>query len=190
MLRILKYVCVIVGCLGLTHGVASSQEVIHAMTGTVTSIDAAHNMFTLFRDNGSQVNFKNMIDPKVRIADDKMILADATAARAFDKKGAYVIVFYFGGSDNPTAVAVEALGQGPFSSTVGTIASFNEKTRMISVEDRSGSIRRYKINPGTVAESAFGVVPGPKFRAEKGDHVRVVGAANDDGPTALFVNVM
>jgi hypothetical protein len=190
MLRILRHACVAVGCLSLTGAVANAQEVIHAITGTIRSIDAAQKTFTLFRDNGSLITFKDMTDAKVRIAIDKRIFSDATPASAFDQKDAYVIVFYYGLSETPIAVAVQALGAGPFTATVGTVASFNEKERLISVKDESGSIHSYKINTATVAESYDGVVEGLKFRAEKGDHVRVVGAVTSDNPTALFVNVM
>jgi hypothetical protein len=147
-------------------------------------------MFTLWRDNGSQVTFKSTATAKVRIANDKRILSEATAASAFNKKGAYVIVFYFGESDNPTAVAVQALGQGPLTSTSGKVAGFDERARLISVQDTSGSTQRYKIDADTVAESDFGVVEGLRLHIEKGDHVRVVGAANNKGKTALFIKVM
>ena len=189
MLRILIFVAV--WCLGLTGAVVSAQEVVHAMTGTISSIDAAHKMFTLLRYNGPTITFKDMTDSDAPlIANVKKICSDATAARALDKKGTYVIVFYYGLRDNPTAVAVEALGGGPFTSTVGTVAGFNEKDRMISVEDRSGSIQRYKINAHTVAEGDYGAVDGLRLHAEKGNQVLVVGVADNNGPTALFVNVM
>jgi hypothetical protein len=188
MLRILTLACVAAGCLGLTDVVASAQEVIHAMTGTIRSIDATQQMFTLFRDSGSLVTFTT--NAKVGVAIDKKVFPDATVAGAFDQKDAYVIVFYYGPTDNPTAVAVQALGRGPFTATVGTVASFSEKGRLISVKDESGSIHSYKINEATVAESDSGVVEGRKFHAEKGDHIRVVGAVTDDNPTAVFVNVM
>jgi hypothetical protein len=185
------YACVAVGCLGLTGAVAGAQEVIHAMTGTIRSIDSAHKTFTLFRENGSQLTFNDMTASNVRImANDKKIISDAIAARAFDKKGAYAIVFYFGSADNPTAVAGEALGPGPFTSTVGTVAGFDEKDRLISVQDKSGSIQNYKIGAGTIAESGLGIVDGPRLHAEKGQHVRVVGANTNSGPKALFVNEM
>jgi hypothetical protein len=190
MLRILMHACVAAGCLGLTGTVASAQEVIHAMTGTVRSIDATQKTFTLFKDSGTLVTFKDMTDAKVRVANDKKVLPDAAAARAIDKKDAYVIVFYYGTTDNPTAVAVRALGHGPFTATAGTVANFNGKDRSISVKDETGSIHSYRISTDTVAESDFGVVEGLKFHAGKGDHVRVVGAVTSDSPTALFVSVM
>jgi hypothetical protein len=190
MLRMLKVACAIVTCLGCAGVVAGAQEVIHAMTGSIRSIDAAQKSFTLFRDSGSLITFKDATGSKIRIANDAKILSDATTARAFDKKDAYVIVFYYGITDNPTAVAVRALGTGPFTAIVGTITSFSDKDRSISVKDESGSIHDYKISADTVAESNFGVVEGFKIRAEKGGHIRVVGAVTNDSPTALFLNLM
>jgi hypothetical protein len=190
MLRILKVACVAVGCLGFAGAVASAQEVIHAMTGTVRAIDAAQKSFTLFRDSGSLITFNDMVGSKAQIARDEKILSDATSAEAFDKKDAYVIVFYYGMADNPTAVAVRALGTGPFTATVGTVTSFDGRDGLISVKDESGSVHSYKINADTIAESDFGVVEGFKIHAEKGGHIRIVGAVNKDSTTALFLNLM
>jgi hypothetical protein len=183
MLRILKVACLAAGCLGFSGVVAHAQEVVHAMTGTIRSIDAAQKSFTLFRDSGSLITFKEATGSKMRIA-------NATSADSFNQKDAYVIVFYYGMIDNPTAVAVHALGTGPFTATVGTITSFDERDRSISVKEESGSVVNYKISADTIAESDFGVVQGYKIRPEKGGHIRVVGAVVNDNPTALFLNLM
>ena len=188
MLGIMKYAGM--ACICLTSLTAGSQEVIHAMTGTVDSIDGAHKTFTLFRDNGTRVAFTDVTNPKVRIATDRRIYSDVTPASAFNTKGAYVIVFYFGGGDTRTAVAVEVLGKGPFTSTAGTVSGINGTTREVSVKDKSGSVARYKINSRTIAESDFGAVDGLKLHIQKGDHVRIVGASSSTPPTALFVNDM
>jgi hypothetical protein len=190
MLRILKVACVAVGCIGFTGVVAGAQEVIHAMTGTVRSIDSTQKTFTLFRDSGSLITFKDKTGSKTQIANDEKIFSDAAAAGASDKKDAYVIVFYYGMTDNPTAVAVRALGKGPFTATVGTVTNFSEKARSLTVKDESGSIHNYKISADTVAESDFGVVEGYKIHAEKGGHIRVVGEVTNDSPTALFLSLM
>ena len=189
MLRVLIYACAAVGSLGLTS-VAGAQEVIHAMTGTIRSIAAAQKTFTLFRDNGSLITFNDVTSGKPGVAYDKDILPDATAAQSFDETGAYAIVFYYGLIDHPTAVAVQALGHGPFTATVGTITSFNEKGRQIAIKDDSGSVHSFKLNASTIAESDLGVVEGLKLRAEKGEHIRVVGEVTDGSPTALFLRVM
>lgn len=190
MLRILRNACVALGCLGLAGAIAGAQEVVHAMTGTIRSIDAAQKTFTLVQDDGTFVTFKDTTDSKSRIGSDERFLPDATRARASDKKNAYVIVFYYGMAEHPTAVAVEALGSGPFTDTDGTVSSFNEKERSISVKDESGSIHEYKINEATIADSGLGVVGDLRFHPDKGGHVRVVGEVANGSPTAVFLNLM
>jgi hypothetical protein len=188
--RILKIGFVAVGCLGLTGATAGAQEVIHAMTGTVRSVDAAQKSFLLFRDTGTLITFKDATGAKIHASNDTKIFPSAATARAADKKDDYVIVFYYGMTDDPTAVAVQALGAGPFTATVGTVADYSDRDRSIAVRDDSGTIHHYKINASTVAESDFGVVDGLKFHAEKGGHIRVVGAVTNDDATALFLNAM
>jgi len=190
MLKTFKVVLLVVSCLGFAGAVAGAQEVIHAMTGTIRAIDAADKSFTLFRDSGSLITFKDATGSKTRAANASKILSDATAASAYDKKDAYVIVFYYGVSDNPTALAVRALGSGPFTATIGTVADFSDKARVILVKDDSGAVHEYKIDANTIAESDFGVVEGFKIHADKGGHVRVVGAVTSSNPTALFLNLM
>src|ERR1035441_2132094 len=96
-------------CLGLTCHVAMAQEVVHALTGTVSSIDPVGKTITVFLDGGSQGVLKGMANSKTSLSVDKKLLAAATTADAFNKNGAYVIVFYFGGTDARTAVALRSL---------------------------------------------------------------------------------
>ncbi len=189
MQQILRVACV-VGCLGLAAAPAGAQEVIHAMTGTIRSIDTANQSFVLFRDGGSLLTFKDMTGSRVPMAVDKGILPAPAEGRVSGKTNEYVIVFYYGLEDNPSAAAVETLGTGPFTATAGTVASFNEKDRSLSIKDSTGSIHDYKLTAATIAESDVGVVDGLKFHAEKGGHVRVIGKAAGGSPTAVFVNPM
>ncbi len=79
-----------------------------------------------------------MTNPKTRIAFDKRIEAESTAAGSFDKAGAYVIVFYYyGQADARTAVAVKSLGAGPFGSVEGTVTKF-DRAHSISVQGQYG----------------------------------------------------
>jgi hypothetical protein len=39
----------------------------------------------------------------------------------------------------------------------------------------------------TVAEGNLGAVPGDKFHADKGDHVRIVSSGGNGAATALFI---
>lgn len=190
MLKALVSACVIAGFCASVSVPGGAQEVIHALTGTVSSINPAEKTITVFEDNGSRGVFEDMTNPKTRVAFDKRIAAETTAASSFNKNGAYVIVFYYGGTDNPTAVAFKSLGTGPFTSTVGTISRFENHEHAISVVDKSGAVQTFKITPDTVAEGVSGAVEGLKLSAERGDRVRVVSTMVDGTPTALFVGEM
>jgi hypothetical protein len=175
-------------CLGLTCHVAMAQEVVHALTGTVSSIDPVGKTITVFLDGGSQGVFKGMANSKTSLSVDKKLLAAATTADAFNKNGAYVIVFYFGGTDARTAVALRSLGTGPFTAMEGTVVRSESHDHAISVQDKSGAVQTFKLNADTVAESYSGAVDGLKFQAQKDSHVRVVGTSQNGDLVALFVS--
>lgn len=176
-------------CVAGSCGLASAQAVVHALTGTVSSIDPVAKTITMFLDGGSQGTFKDMTNQKVSLSVDKKVLADTTTPDDFKKSGAYVIVFYFGGTDTRTAVALRSLGKGPFTAASGTVTQFDNH-HSISVQDKSGATQTFSLNADTVAEGMVGAVSGLKFQADKGDHVRVVGTTKDGNPVALFVSEM
>ena len=186
MLKGLARSCMYAVCLALVSVPMGAQEVVHALTGTVSSINNTAKTITVLQDNGSMGVFQGP-NAKARFEFDKKIAAETTAANRFDQQGAYVIVFYFGDGDGRTAVALKNLGKGPFSSTEGVVERFDGHSHFITVRDNAGTVLTFKIDDGTVAEGNLGVVEGRKFAAEKGDHVRVV-SSNDNGVlTALFL---
>jgi hypothetical protein len=175
------------GCL-LSLPAAGAQEIIHALTGTVASINSASKTISILQDNGTRRDFDLLTNPKTRISFDKRIEADSTAAASFDKQGAYVIVFFFyGQGDARTVVALKSLGTGPFSSVEGTVTKFDSHAHTISVQDQSGAVQTLKMDPQTVAEGNLGAVTSDKFHADKGDHVRIVSTGGQGAATALFI---
>lgn len=168
---------------------APAQEVVHALTGTVSSIDPSSKTITLFLDGGSQGVFQDMTNSKIKLSVDKKVLADTTTPDEFKKQGAYVVVFYFGSRDTPTAVALRSLGPGPFTATKGTVERIDGHRSLI-VQDASGATETFALSADTIAEGSGGAVSGLKFQAEKGDQVRVVGTSKDGSPIALFVSQM
>ncbi len=139
MLRRFVSTCVFAVCIASFTAAAGAQEIIHALTGTVASINSAAKTISVMQDNGPSREFGLVPNPKTRIAFDKRIEAESTAAGSFDKQGAYVIVFYYyGQGDARTAVAVKSLGTGPFSSMEGTVTKFDSHAHSISVQDSTG----------------------------------------------------
>jgi hypothetical protein len=180
--------CVVACCISVP---CSAQEIIHALTGTVSDIDTAGKTITVFQDSGSQpVVYRQLNNPKARISFDKHIQPETVSATQFDKQGAYVIVFYFGGDSDRTVVALESLGSGPFQSTRGTVTHYDGRGHTVTIQDESGKPQTFKIVDKTVAESGMGAVDGASFHADKGDRVRIVSSIENGEATALFLRQM
>jgi hypothetical protein len=165
----------------------TAQEVVHALTGSVVSIEASAKTIGVYTDSHSESTFKDMTNPNTPINFDKNIRTIATSADSFNTKGAYVIVFYYGGGDERTAVALRGLGPGPFSQDIGTIVKI-EGRKSISVADGSGSIKSFKLTSNTVAETDYGAVIGSKYQPHQGDKIRVTASVVNGNEVALFIN--
>jgi hypothetical protein len=186
MLRI----SILAGCVSLLPQAAKAQEVVHAMVGTVSSINAAAKTIFLRTDDGSTSEFKAMNDAQTPIKFDKHIRTDATAADEFQKSGERVIVYYYG-YDNPlTAVALRSLGPGPFIKVTGTVVKLARGAHLLTVKDQSGLIQSFKIAADTVVEATSGASEGLRLNSEKGDQVRVNATTVNGVLTALFINTL
>jgi hypothetical protein len=176
-------------CLGLVQPSASAQQVVHALTGTVSSINSATKTISVFQDNGIQGQFTDGTDAKARFSIDKKVALETTAAEAFKNAGAYVVVLYYGSDQERTAVALKNLGSGPFTSVTGMVVKLEGK-HFIAVADETGATQTFKISQDTIGEGYMGAVDGYKFQAQKGDKVRIVGSKDGNELTALFVRLM
>jgi hypothetical protein len=129
-----------------------------------------------------------MTGSRTSIEFDKNIRTEATAADEFKKKGARVIVFYYGAGDVRTVVAIKSLGEGPFTKDSGTVVKFDKKEHSLTIKDSSGAIESFKITSSTVADTDAGAAEGLKFDPHKGESVRVIATQTDGSLTALFIN--
>jgi len=180
-------VCVLVGLLLFVGPQLNAQQIVHALCGTVSSINTSDKTITLFQDSGSPAEFRVMPSSHKRISFDEKVASQVTWAQEFQTKGAYVILFYFGTEENRTAVALKSLGSGPFSSTTGEVTEWSGHNHKLSVRDQQGSIHSYLIDPQTVAETYMGVVNGAKVDLDKGDQVRIVSSLENGNSTVLFI---
>jgi len=181
---------ILVGCILSFAAAATAQEVVHALTGTVRSIDPAKKTITIFTDNGSEGLFRELQNPKLKVDFDKKLRADTSTVDNFKGVGAYVVVFYFGDGDPRTAVSLRNLGSGPFTNNTGTAVKFEGRDHQLFIKNQSGVVKSFKISSDTVAETDLGVVNGFKFEPQKDDQVRVVASMVNGIPTALFIRAM
>jgi hypothetical protein len=190
MLKGILKTLVIVGCVSAASVLASAQQVVHALSGTVNNINLPSKTITVITDDGSAGTFEAMKDSKTPIEFDKTLRADATAADAFKAQGTRVIVYYFGYSAVRTAVALRDLGPGPFTKTSGTVVEVEKGEHSFSIKDQAGAVESFKVTRSTVADTGSGAVEGLKFEPGKGDQVQVISTVGNGGATALFVNAM
>ena len=187
--RMLK-ACIIAGCFSLATAAISAQEVVHALAGTISSVNSAAQTITIITDDGSGGTFRALTNLKTSLEFDKGLRAGATPAAEFKEKQGRVVVYYFGEGEIRTAVALHDLGQGPFTVVNGTIDKFDKRSRSFSIKLEAGSEDSFKITANTVADIGSGATEGLRFEADKGAQVRVVSTNLNGVPTALFVIIL
>jgi hypothetical protein len=190
MLRGISRIGILVACLSLATLAATAQQVVHALVGTVTSINSDTKTISVNTDDGTEGLFKDMSDVKTRIEFDRSVRTDTTAADEFQRSGARVIVYYYGNSDIRTVVALRSLGSGPFTTTIGPVVNFNGGHHTISIKDKSGAVTAFEIDADTVVEGETGAEAGYKFRPEKDDQVHITSKMVNEVPTAVFIYAM
>jgi hypothetical protein len=161
--------------------------VVHALTGTVTSINPTARAIQIDTNDGSEGLFKDLTKSHTSLDFDKNIRADAVAAAAFTKKGTHVIVYYFGDRDVRTTVALQDLGTKPLDRSSGTVVKFDRHAHLLTIKNSSGVNKSFLIAAKTRAETSAGAVEGYKFNPEKGDQVRVIATPANGNETALFI---
>jgi phosphotransferase system IIA component len=187
MLKTFSQACCLVGVVSMAAFAANAQEVVHALAGTVDSINPTEQTITIKTDDGSEGLFKDLMKSNVSFDFDRNVRAESIPAGSFTSKGAHVIVYYFGGGDVRTAVALQNLGAGSLQKISGSVYKFNKHQHLLTIKDATGASQSFHIDPKTVAETPWGAVEGEKFDPEKGDRVRVTAVLANGAEDALFI---
>jgi hypothetical protein len=166
---------------------ATAQERIHALSGTVTSINPKIQMTEIDTDDGSSAHFQWLKKSDGSIDFDKHVSADATDADKFTTKGTHVIVYYFGEGEVRTVVALHDLGTGPMGKSVGTIIQWNHHDHLLRIKNSTGGEESFHLDSQTVVDAASGVVKDFKFDLNKGDSARVLATQSNGSNTALLI---
>jgi hypothetical protein len=183
--------CLLVACFSFVAFAARAQEVVHAVSGTVSSINKPANTITIKTDDGSEGLFK-ISTKHVSLDFDDKIRNEATPADSLTKTGACVIVYYFGGGfgtlNERTVVALHDLGPGPFEQDNGTVVNYEKHHRLLKIKTNSGTEKVFHIGDKAVAETALGAVEADKYDPEAGDQVRVIAEKGANGSmTATYL---
>jgi hypothetical protein len=169
---------------------ATAQEVVHALVGTITSINSNAKTIGVRSDDGAEGQFKDMLHSHYKIPFDKNSRTDAAAADSFKNSGERAIVYYFGVGDLRTIVALRSLGPGPYVKSAGKVVSFNKKERSLTITTQSGQQESFEIPAGAVVDTEMGAVGESDFRPATGDPVRLTAVVVNGTNTALFVSTL
>ena len=168
-------------------GVARAQWVVHALGGTVETLQPDHKTMYVITDDGSGGDFKFAASPSVSVSFDKEVRSEAVTTDKFNGQGHHVVLFYFGDDRVRTAYAVEDVGTGPFVKTTGTVVSYDKHGRTLTVTAKDGTSQKFVIDDKTVVDTPDGVATGKKLHLNKGDQVRLLAQSEKGGVTALLV---
>ncbi len=172
----------------LCAGPAAAQEIVHALSGTVTKVDPAARTIQVTTNDGSEGTFSYPAQQgATEVSFDRDVKGRTIPVSSFSKTGDQVVVYFYGNSSVRTAVAVQDLGAGPFDTVEGTVTKFNKHTHQISLKDSSGKEQTFQIDPKAMADSMNGAVPADKFSPSKGDNVRVIASKGGSPETAMFI---
>jgi hypothetical protein len=168
---------------------ARAQEIVHAVSGTLKSIDEAANTITIKTDDGTGGFFRVLPNSHVSLDFDDKVRKDSTPADSFTKTGARVLVYYYGGAweVQRTAVALRDLGSGPFEQDTGSVVGFDKHRRLLKIKGQSGNDKSFHIADKAVAETPLGAVDADDYHPDKGDQVRVIAEGTDGDMTALYI---
>lgn len=182
-------VCLLLGVCSSSILAVTAQEVVHALSGTVSAIDAKDKTININTADGSEGMFKDLTKANVSLDFNKAIQSDSIPAGSFSRQGVNVIVFYYGDTDVRTVVALRDLGPGPLTRSNGTVEKFNRHEHLLLLKDSTGATESFRIDPKTVVEGAVGAIEGDRYDPQKGERLYVVSAAGNANPEALFIRL-
>ena len=181
----MKIACLI-ATLGCWYGAANAQSVVHAVGGTITGSPSA-GAITLNLDDGTSGSFNFLATPDAKLTFPEDVRAETAPPDKPVANGSHVILYYIWNSDGKAAVAVQSLGSGPFEKVTGTILKFDKHAHDLTLRTADGKTENILVASKTVVDTVDGVEEGAQYRAEKGDHVRLLAESKNGNVEALFI---
>ena len=121
-------------------GAASAQEIVHALSGTVTHIDPQSRTMQVKTNDGSEGSFSfPAAKGSTEVSFDRDVKDRTVPVDTFNKPDEQVIVYYYGNGSVRTAVAVQDLGTAPLDVVEGTVTKFDKNRKLSSSGCRTPS---------------------------------------------------
>ena len=151
---------------------AGAQMVVHAISGTVKTVDA--HTLDVAVNSGNVSEFKIAPSPAPALEFDNSLRTTATEAARFNHPGDFAVVYYYGFGSDQTAVALQDLGPGPFQKVQGTVTAFDKHTRALTLKDDAGQTHTLTLSDHLVVDEETSVAEGRRYSPHKGERLVVM----------------
>jgi hypothetical protein len=161
--------------------------VVHAVSGTVKSVNSKAKTMTLAVDQADDMQFKIQSGPAPALNFDPELRGDAIDASKFNGAGDFVVVYFYGFDTNRTAVAIKDFGKGQLQKLSGTVTAFDKHNHAVTVRTSDGKTETFPLDNKAVVDTGMGLESGRKFDPSKGDNVRVTATDSNGKNVAVFI---
>lgn len=161
---------------------AGAQMVVHAVSGTVKSVDGSGVKLALNPDTTDQ--FKLPPDPAPALEFDAALRSGTVTPSKFAHPGDFAVVYFYGFDSDQTAVAVEDLGPGPFQKLSGTVTGYDKHARTLTLKDSAGQTHTLHLSDKLAVDEDESVAEGRHFSPHKGESLMVAASPANE---AVFI---
>jgi len=176
---------VLIALVGTGSLTVQAQEVVHAVSGVVKSVDPKESFIGVKTNDGSDGNFVYERKLKENIEFDKSIKDGTLEPNGFNKIGDHVLIYYIDKGDQRTAVAIKDFGATALSVASGTVVKAKHHEMVIKTD--KGATQAFNIAKDASAETSMGVVSGLRFDPNDGDRVTVRYTQENGDNVAQFI---
>jgi hypothetical protein len=152
---------------------AFDTDVVHAVAGAVTKVDAAAKTIAIKTADGTEEVFK--FTAKTTVTASKMVAGGVKKAGVESymagKEGTHVVVRYVTKGSDKTAVAVKDFGKDALKAGKGTVTKVDQAGHTVAIKAEDGTEETFHISKDAAVDTEHGVVEGAKFSAKEGDKV-------------------
>ena len=154
---------------------AFDKDVVHAVAGAVTKVDAAARTIAIKTADGAEEVFK--FTEKTTVTAAKAVAGGAKTAGVATymagKEGTHVVVRYVAKGGEKTAVGVKDFGKDALKASKGTVTKVDKAGRTVAIKTEDGAEETFHVSKDAAVDTEHGVVDGAKYTAKEGDKVVV-----------------
>lgn len=164
-----------------------AQEVVHALTGVVTSVNKINKSISVQASDGSGNVFSYGDQHQAKVDLDKAIRSEATDPDVYSGVGDHAIVYYYIENNQQTVVAIKDIGKAPLQVSTGTVIDGDRKHHTLTIKTAAGASESYQIAKDTSIETPEGIIDGLKFDPSRNTRVTVKYSDTKENRVAQFV---